>query len=552
MRYRFRWLCLLAALAVSLGVAAADTSDAQRIEERLPTATKTPAQAPATTSTDDRNAEIDFATFQPFVLRSAAMEGLTAIDPADAEPCVRGLVGRTVGPIELNGLSQCVTHIYRERGFFLSRAFIPAQEVSDGVIKVRAIEGYIFAVAATGLEQADADAQFASALQERPATLATFERGLLLLADRYGLRVKASQLVAEPDDPARYTYKLNVETTPVSWRVFGDNRGTEAHGPEQAFASAAWNSLFGAVDRLAVSVFTTPTDTKELLFADMNYAHGWMSGILWTEFGASISRTNDGAAVSAPRATSDVDRYYGRVTAPLLRSRAQSLWAGLAFDARSTDDFDPPGAFTDERTRVLRGSLTYTLVEDQTRIDMQVEAARGLDIFDASENGDAGLTRLDGRPQFTKLRIDAALLQQMSDRWQLAISGSGQLADGALVASEEFGVGGSRFGRAYDYSEIIGDDGIAGAIELRWTWPNAFDLLASLQLYGFADAGRIWNAGYAPGTADADLTSAGGGLRITPIPGINANLEAAKPLSRISAAEGDRSPRVFVSLSMGW
>ena len=130
---------------------------------------------------------------------------------------------------------------------------------------------------------------------------------------------------------------------------------------------------------------------------------------------------------------------------------------------------------------------------------------------------------------------------------------AGQLADGALVAAEEFGGGGARFGRAYDYSEIVGDDGIAGAAELRWNWRNAFEAVAYLQLYAYVDAVRIWNIGADPfQNNDASLSSAGGGLRVIPIAGVLASLEVAKPWSRDVAAEGDRSPRIFVSLSLGW
>jgi hemolysin activation/secretion protein len=90
-------------------------------------------------------------------------------------------------------------------------------------------------------------------------------------------------------------------------------------------------------------------------------------------------------------------------------------------------------------------------------------------------------------------------------------------------------------------------------MELRWNWSNVFGLLNNLQVYAYADAARIWNEGANPGVPlDADLSSAGGGLRVTPVPGVSANVEAAKPLSRVASTQGDRDTRVFVSLSLGW
>jgi len=536
-----------------LALSPAHADESQRLEERLPTTAKpgdeaapAPVLVPAT--------QADLASFPEFTLKAVDIEGVTAFPKADALACAEGLAGQTVTAIQIVELTQCITRLYRERGFFLSRAVVPPQEVIDDVLKVRVIEGYIAAVTPTGISQAEADGQFANTLSERPGRLATFERALLLLADRAGYRVTASQLAPDPNDPARFTLVLGVEISHVAWRFYGDNRGTEPHGPEQVLGSVAFNALFGGSDRLALQVFTAPTDTTELLYGDLNYARAWSNGAFWTEFGASASHSRDGDGPPILAPVSEVERIYGRITVPILRARTQSLWTHLAFDARGTDLYDPVGPDNAETTHVVRGSANYTLIVGDTRGDAMIELAQGLGVFGASENGDAGLSRADARPQFTKVRLDATVQHKFSDRWELALSTAGQLADGALVAAEEFGGGGARFGRAYDYSEIVGDDGIAGSAELRWNWRNAFDeAVALLQLYAYVDAVRIWNIGADPfQQQDASLSSAGGGLRVTPIPGVLATIEAAKPWSRDVTAEHDRSPRIFVSLSLGW
>ena len=275
------------------------------------------------------------------------------------------------------------------------------------------------------IDQADADAQFAGTLNERPGRLSTFERALLLLADRYGHRVTTSQLAADPNDPARFTFQLAVEITPVAWRAYGDNRGTERAGPEQLLGWLGFNSLTGA-DRLAAQLFIAPTSTKELTFGDVNYARAWSQGALWTEIGASASRARDGGRPAILATVSEVERLYGRATLPLIRTRAQSLWTHLAFDARNTEEYDPLGPDADEATRVVRVSANYTMTLGDTRGDAMVELSQGLNAFGASENGDTALTRLDGRPQFTKARLDAAATHRFSDRWEIAIAGAGQ------------------------------------------------------------------------------------------------------------------------------
>ena len=541
--------CFFSALLIAFSAgaaAAAETSDPQRVEERLPDQPKSDTPT-APVRVDGEN----LAAIPEFTLKWVAFEGVTAIGKAKAETCAAPLIGQKVGAADLIGLTECVTKLYRDEGYFLSRAIVPPQEVQGGALKLHVIEGYIASVEPSGLSQTDADAQFASTYAEHPARIKTFERSMLLLSDRYGYRVTSSRLASDPNDPARFTFKLAVEMVPVTWRVFGDNRGDARQGPEQGLLSVAWNSPFGASDRIMGQLFSAPADAGELIFADLSYGRSWFDGMFSTEFGVSASRSSAGGPL--PEFTSESDRIYGRMTIPVLRARRNSLWAKLQLDARNAEVTDLEEPRTSEKTRVLRGSFAYTLVDGKTRADITLEASQGLDALGASQNGEAHLSRSDSRPQFTKVRLDAALSQRLFDALDLVATGTGQWADGALPSSEEFGAGGARVGRAYDYSEIVGDRALAGALELRWTWTKLTDWLTKVQIYGFADAARVWNAGGRPSDiADASLTSAGGGVRVSVAPGLNATVEVAKPLTRDVGSQGDRTPRVFVSLAAGW
>jgi hemolysin activation/secretion protein len=477
---------------------------------------------------------------------------MKTLDPGLAEACYAAHLGQTIGAAALVGMTECVSELYRERGFFLSRAVIPAQDVRDGALRLQVIEGYIGAVEVTGMEIADADAHFAGVMADRPARLSTFERKLLLLADRHGYRITQSQLLPDKADPARFTFKLTVVFDPFVVRLYGDNRGTGAQGPEQVFAALTWNAMLASGDRLTASLFTTPEETSELVYADLNYGYRWLGGALWTEVGASLSRSRDGGDPGDTRSNSDAERLYATASLSLIRSRAHSLSAGITLDIRENDSFEPVGGETSERTRVLRGTLSDGFTIDKTRVDLSLEVAHGIDGLGASPNGTPAMSRIDSRPQFTKGRLDASIVQKLIYQFDLALNAAGQIADGALAASEEFGAGGARFGRAYNYSEIIGDRGIAGALELRWTEINPFNLFPSLQLYAFGDAAHIWNEASDPtAPQSASLTSAGLGLRLSPLPGVLASVEWAKPLSRDVAEQGDRDGRVFVSLSAG-
>jgi hemolysin activation/secretion protein len=547
-------VAVAAAALASPPAARADDDNAQRIEERLPDNKQQLPDAPATSKpgpiTVDQD---DLAAIPRFLLKSVNIVGLSAIDKSEAEQCASSLVGKTIGAASLIQLTDCITDLYRAQGFFLSRAIVPKQLVQDGMLKVHAIETYVAGIESEGISPSEAREQFQDTLGERPIRLATFERDLLLLADHKGYRVASSQLLPDPNDPARFTFKVKVVVSSFNGRLLVDNRGSGESGSDQAFGSFAWNSLATGGDRLQASLFTEPSDPEELFYGEISYTRPWLEGALWTDAGTSMSRSHRDNALPGDIADSESDRFYARVSAPLLRSRVQSLWASIMFDGRDATQTTSLATLSDERLRTLRGSFSYTLVKGATRADIAIEASHGLDTFGASRNDATLLTRPDARPQFSKVRLDAAVTRKLADRWDATLYLAGQHADGALVSVEEFGVGGARYGRAYNYSEITGDDGAAIALEVRYTLANLTDWLKSVQIYAFVDGAMIWNRASDPSAlSEADLSSAGLGVRLTPVQGITAGIELAQPLSRDVAETGDRNLRPFFTLQMGW
>ena len=141
-------------------------------------------------------------------------------------------------------------------------------------------------------------------------------------------------------------------------------------------------------------------------------------------------------------------------------------------------------------------------------------------------------------------------MQSMAPSWNLLGAASWQYSFDKLLASEEFGVGGSQYGRAYDSSEITGDHGIAFKVELQKAFRPAWDYLSDFQLYSFLDYGSVWNkVQTSTGAKRQDLTSMGLGMRLNVTDSISGYLEMNKPVSDNVAAEGNKDPRFFFSLS---
>jgi hemolysin activation/secretion protein len=143
------------------------------------------------------------------------------------------------------------------------------------------------------------------------------------------------------------------------------------------------------------------------------------------------------------------------------------------------------------------------------------------------------LSRAQGRSDFTKFEANAARLQSTKWGFNLYTALRGQYTDDVLLSAEEFGFGGSEMGRAYDSSEIAGDRGVAGTVEVRV--PLTKQLLGiQSEPYAFYDLGKVWNLD--TGGESFSAAAAGAGLRLNFRQNMSGNLTFAVPLTKEPSA----------------
>ncbi|MBN4669065.1 ShlB/FhaC/HecB family hemolysin secretion/activation protein, partial [Pandoraea nosoerga] len=83
--------------------------------------------------------------------------------------------------------------------------------------------------------------------------------------------------------------------------------------------------------------------------------------------------------------------------------------------------------------------------------------------------------RYKASPSFTHFNMDVSHTQELPEGFQLYGKVQGQMADGPLVSSEQFSLGGLDTVRGYLESEMLGDNGAVANIELRT--PNVGSML---------------------------------------------------------------------------
>jgi hemolysin activation/secretion protein len=487
-----------------------------------------------------------------FVLKQLFIKGTTIYDKKSFKPLYSNYLKKELVLKDIYEIAQRITNKYRNDGYILSKAIVPPQKIKNGVVFLTIVEGYIDKIKIQGPIRGPrklVDQYRKKILQSRPLRAFDLERYLLLIDDLPGVTAK-SVLTPSEDKPSATTMTLILADKAFAGRVGIDNRGSKFNGPYQFSGDLTANSLFSNHSRLGLQGVVT-SQTEELFFLNAFYDIPINQEGARLFFSGSLSNSEPGSSLKQFNINGDSKTLTLRLTHPFIRSRGKNLTGHLGFTGRNSSTKILGSLDSEDRLRVMDMGVSYDYADQYKGVNLiRFNLNQGLNVFDATESGSLNLSRSQGKSNFTKLTGSFMRMQGLAPSWNLLGSASWQFSFDKLLASEEFGVGGSHYGRAYDSSEITGDHGIAFKIELQKAFRPAWDYLSDLQFYSFLDYGSVWNkVQTSTGAKRQDLTSMGLGVRLNLTDSVSGYFEMNQPVSDNVAAEGNKDPRFFFSLS---
>jgi len=466
-------------------------------------------------------------------------------------------MGHSISLADLYAVTNQIAKLYADAGYALSFAVVPAQRVSEGIVHIQVVEGYIADVSVEGLPRGAPKVleSYARKLRaSRPLKTNDLERYLLLADDLSGYHVRATfDRIANAERGATRLV-ISVDRKPVSAEAKISNRGSRAFGPVLADGQVSFSGYIFDADELKIHVLNA-VPFNEMTYASMAFRNSIDDDGLTLESFLSYSRARpDLALLRGVNFSSEAWIAHIGLEDSLLRSRASSLWISGGFTAKWFDGDIQRTANSRDRIYLLTAGLRYLERDDGGFTAINADINEGLKVFDATGAGAPLASRMTGSAAYTGLHVYAARQQRLGDALDVVLSGEGQFAGRALLSSEQCSYGGEAFGRGFDDSEIQGDSCLMGSAELRYTppvpdWAKSNSYL--LQVFAFADAGGTWRKGTLLSGEDRSdhAESIGGGARVMFSIGLSGSVEFAQPIDRAVAQEGNRRGRVFVSLS---
>jgi hemolysin activation/secretion protein len=477
--------------------------------------------------------------------------GVSVFTPEQLRALLADGEGRELTLAQIEAFAARITALYREHGYILARAYVPAQEMRGGVVELAVLEGRVGKVDITGLRHYSADYLRRYVEPRSPSRVfeaGDFERGLLLLNDLPGLSVKSTLKPGARTGTTDVVLDADKDRL-ITGALDANNYGSPETAYERFGVSLNLNNPSGLGDVLAFRGLTS-TIGGALWLVRLSYAIP--VNTLGTKIGGAYTHSHVGVEVGAVvgdvavRGDGDIGSLY--LLHPIIRSREFSLYGQAGFDYKdftnnlqAEQDFPPQkdrlrvfsvGAFLDSVDR-WRGANNLSLTLFQGVGDF-LGGLHGSNDSHASVFGAGGT--------FTKLTGEASRSQQITSYTSVFVKAGGQWASTSLVSPEQFIVGGPGTVRGYPVAQFAGDRGYALTGEFRWNAPGFGDKQAFLgkkwgdilQFYVFIDHGGANLINPLEGqTRSQTLTGSGIGGQIAIPDNFLLKLEYAKPMNNV-------------------
>lgn len=493
----------------------------------------------------------------PFPVSKIEIEGNSRISTATLHALIAPAEGRRLTLPQLGALAQRLTDYYREQGYPLARAIIPAQTIRAGVVRFEIIEARYGKVSLDNRSSVNdrlLDATLAGLQGGAVVTGARLDRALLLLSDIPGVNVDA---LLRPGKEVG-TSDLQVAATspsPLNGAVTADDAGDRYSGRARVGGTLNWLDPLHQGDILSVSGLSTGDSGMNygrLDYAAMLDGEGTQLGAGYSLLGYRLS-----GALSPLDAHGDARDASLWAKQPLIRSRDVNLYGQLQYDyLQLNDEIGRNDTQTPRHLNTLTTSLlgnvrddlggggldTWTASWTYGRVSFENAAANALDAAGADAQG-----------AFSRWNVSVGRLQSLGAHDAVYLAAAGQWTNRNLDPSQQMVVGGPGSVRAYDVNALSGDAGYQVTAELRHSFFTSWH--GRWQAIAFVDDAhlRVDQKIFAPGPNTANLTGAGAGLNWAGPAQVQAILTVAAPIGGRPELAGDAaSARVWLQASKGF
>ncbi len=422
-------------------------------------------------------------------IKDFSFVGNKAISSEELKNSINSYSNKELTYNEIQEVLSIVTKIYRDKGYFVARAFLEKQDLlkNDNVLKITIMTGSYgkFKLSNNSLVNSDVLQEILDDTKaENIISSEKIERALLLINNRAGVKVSRAEIgPGEEVGSSDFT----IETSPtkkVDGYVVADNYGSRYTGYNRIQALANINSLVNIGDKLTVSSLVS--NSANLKNGKLAYEIPLLSNGLKADFAYSRTNYNLVKEYKALNADGNSNIFEAGMSYLIVLKIDESLLSKIKYYHKDFNDYMDNVKYEDKNVNSIVVSLDYNknyfLGEFPARLFSNLNLTSGY--LSNTSNVD------DGRYN----KIDAYILNEiaLSEIFSLNTSLSAQkvLGHKNLDGSEDISLGGAYGVRLYPDSEQTGENGYVLNLELLSRLPSISSYTHKVGL--FYDIGDVY------------------------------------------------------------
>lgn len=477
------------------------------------------------------------------------VEGADSLPQIDVETAVYPYLGPGRSAADVEKARTALEKAYHDKGLQTVGVAVPQQDATRGFIVLKVTENRVGNVRVKGSRYFD--------LAKIKKGAPSLQEGALpdikdVTQDLTGLNRWADRRVTPAFragvTPGTVDVDLNVDDTfPLHGSAELNNRQSPSTTPLRETYTAHYDNLWQRGDSFTVTYQDAPLNRKDAQVVSGSYLartdYDWLNVLVYGLKSWSDVATVGGSDVVGPGAVIG-----GRavIALPTAGELVQTVSLGVDYKnfeqtlSLAGDAFSSPVTYA---PLVASYGATWQGDGRLTQLNATMTAGlRGigssLDEFDAK--------RFGATPSFFRVNGDVSHTQDIPGGAQFFAKMQGQVADQPLVSSEQLSLGGQDTVRGYLESEVLGDYGVVGTLELRSPSvasyfeqklenplgePIKFNVFNEWRFYAFTDVGYAGIHDPLPDQqSEFDLASYGIGTQFKTINHFNGVFFIAMPL----------------------
>ena len=486
------------------------------------------------------------------LIRSIQVIGSTIYSQERLQEVVQDFTGRELTLEELQAAADAITQIYLNDGYITTRAVLVDQEIVDGQITIQIIEGSLAEIDITGTERLNESYIRNRILLGAHTPLRTdqLEDQLRLLRVDPNIATLEASLRAS-DKVGQSILAVRVTESPNFGASVGiDNSTPDSVGAQRSRSNLYYRNLFGNGETVSAGwdrTFVGGLDVFRLSYVQpVNARNGTVQ----------LQTTIDRNEITLPPfdaldISGETERYDITYRQPIIRNPRQELALSLGYTYQDGQTFvgnvgasigTTSGAQADGTTRiaVLKFGQDYVRRDPQGAWAFQSQFSLGTGfLLDVTNDASTDPNAPDS--EFFSWLGQAQRVQRINDRNVMILQADLQLANRALLSSQQFVLGGGQSVRGYSQNLRSGDNGFRFSAENRFTVGRDTTGRSVLQLAPFFDAGLVWSHSKNPNNIPQGRFLAGAGMGIIwqPIVPLSIRFDWGIPLVSVSDKVAD-------------